>query len=258
MQKFELKNRHGLKIIGVLEKPDDNIGGTCIVMHGWGGNRNKSTVQAAKQGFLEAGFQTFNFDATHSFGESEGNFEQSTLTTFWEDLEHVVKWAQLQEWFVGPLALTGHSKGGYAVARYAEEHGKEVAYLVPIAPVVSGKLSYEAFKERDPEGLKEWERTGILIREGSEGDKKIQRWSQMTERLNHDLLLNASKITMPVLFIVGSEDTSCPPKHIKLLLDLIPEGNKKMEIIHGAPHSFHKIEEREICKEIIKDWLNKM
>ena len=255
MQKLELKNRKGLNIVGVLETPATNSKGTCIVQHGWGGHRNKVTTQAIKNGFLEAGFQTFNFDTTHSFGESEGNFEQSTLGSFWEDFEDVVTWVKKQDWFVAPLALTGHSKGAYSAVRYAEEYPDDVGFVVPVAPVVSGELSFEAHKESNPEDFAKWEKEGVLVREGSEGDTKIQHWSTMLERLNHNLIPNAFKLTMPILFIVGSEDTSCPPKHILKLLEAIPEGKKSIEIIQGAPHSFHKKEELENCTNLIKDWL---
>ena len=256
MKKFEIKNRHGLKIVGVLETNTDTPKGTCVVLHGWGGHRNKETTQAMKNAFLQAGFQTFNFDATHSFGESDGDFQQSTLGTFYEDFEDVANWVKNQDWFVSPLAVTGHSKGGYAATRYAEEYPNDVGYAAPVAPVVSGKLSFEIHKEIDPEGFAKWEKEGVRIREGSEGDTKIQNWSQMLERLQHDLLVKADKLTMPILFVVGSEDTSCPPKHIQQLFNLIPEGKKTLKVLEGAPHSFHKKEEQEACSKTILDWLN--
>lgn len=167
MEKLTLQNRKGLKIVGVLENPAGEIKGTCVVQHGWGGHKDKPTVQTMKNAFLESGFQTFNFDATHSYGESDGDFEQSTLGSFWEDLEDVTKWVQEQDWFVGPLALTGHSKGGYAVTRYAEEHPDEVSYLVPVAPVVSGKMSYEAAKKYRPEEFEKWKKEGVIERVGN-------------------------------------------------------------------------------------------
>lgn len=257
MQKMELANRNGLKIVGVLESRNNTPRGTCIVQHGWGGHRDKDTVQAIKNAFLDADFQTFNFDATHSFGESDGDFEQSTLGTFWEDFEDVANWVKKQDWFIAPLAVTGHSKGGYAATRYAEEYPEEVGFAVPVAPVISGELSFEAHKENDPEALAKWEKEGTLTRVGSEGDVKVQHWSQMIERLNHDLLKKGSALTMPILFVVGSEDTSCPPKHIQKLFDVIPNGNKDFQIIQGVPHSFHKKDEQEACKKVIEDWLNK-
>jgi alpha-beta hydrolase superfamily lysophospholipase len=95
---------------------------------------------ALESAFLKNGFQTFNFDTTNSFNESDGKYAQSRLGLHYEDFEDVVKWAQQQDWFVAPLALTGHSMGGYSAARYAEDYPKEVALTAPIAPVVSGVL----------------------------------------------------------------------------------------------------------------------
>jgi len=225
MKKLALQNRKGLKIIGVLEKPEGEIRGTCIVQHGWGGHKDKPTIQAAKNAFLESGFQTFNFDTTNSFGESDGDFEKSTLGQFWEDLEDVVKWAQKQNWFVRPLALTGHSKGGYAIARYAEEYPDEVDYLVPVAPLVSGKMSYEAHKKYHPENLKKWQAEGVIERFSREGWLRREHWFQMEERLQHDLLPNADKLKMPVLLIVGSKDESCL-EQVHSFHDAIPDGKK--------------------------------
>jgi len=255
MKKFELKNRYELKIVGVLETSGNTPRGTCVIQHGWGGHKDKATVQSIKDTFLKAGFQTFNFDATHSFGESEGNFEQSTLGSFWEDFEDVTNWVRIQGWFLGPLAVSGHSKGAYAAVRYAEEYPTDVGFVVAIAPVVSGELSFEAHKENNPEEFAQWEQEGVLTRIGSEGDIKVQHWSQMKERLNHNLLVNAEKLTMPILFITGSKDTSCPPKHIQQLFDHIPGGNKTFEIIENAPHSFNTNTQQKECERIIENWL---
>jgi len=254
--KIKLQNRKGQMIVGVLEKPIGEIRGTCVLQHGWGGHKDKPTMQVIKDSFLESGFQTFNFDTTNSFGESDGDFEKSTLGLFWEDLEDVVKWVQKQDWFVKPLALSGHSKGGYSVARYAEEHPDEVDYLVPVAPVVSGKLSFEAHKMVDSNELEKWEKEGILERIGTEGDLKRQHWFQMEERLQHDLLPNASKLIMPTLLLVGSDDTSCPPQHIKTLYDAMPTGKKEIVVLEGAPHSYREESAQKDCKNAIKDWLS--
>ncbi len=254
MEKIELKNRKGQKIVGVLEIPKGEIKGTCIVQHGWGGNRNKPTVQAMKGAFLESGFQTFNFDTTNSFGESDGDYEKSTLGLHWEDFEDVTKWAQKQDWFVGPLALTGHSKGGYSAIRYAEEHPEEVSYVVPVAPVASGKMSFEAQKRYHPEKFKELKEKGVIEKIGKDGNIKRNYWFQFEERLQHDLFPNITKVTMPVLLIIGSEDTSCF-EQTEVLYNALPEENKEIKIIKGAPHSYYEVKEQEACKRYIRDWL---
>lgn len=254
MEKLTLQNRKNQKIVGVLEKPEGAIRGTCIVQHGWGSHRNKTTVQAMKNGFLESGFQTFNFDTTNSFGESDGNFEKSTLGSFWKDLEDVVKWAQQQDWFIGALALTGHSKGGYAVTRYAEEYPNEVSYLVPVAPLVSGKMSHEAHKKYRPKQFERWQKEGVLEDIGKEGNLRRKHWFQMEERLQHDLLPKVHVLKMPILLIVGGEDESCF-EQTTTLFEALPEETKELIIIPGAPHSFYLESEQEACKKAIKDWL---
>lgn len=257
MKKLNLKNRKGQDIVGVLEKPEGKVKGTCVVQHGWGSYKEKPTVQAMKNGFLESGFQTFNFDTTNSFGESDGNFEKSTLGLHWEDLEDVAKWVQQQDWFIGPLALTGHSKGGYSVVRYAEEHSEEVGYLVSVAPVVSGKLSFKATEEREPGKLEKWKQDGVMESTSEKtGITKRKHWFQMEERLQHDLLPNIDKLTMPTLLIVGSKDEHCL-KQTQILFDTIQGSNKEIKIIKGAPHSYYKKSEQEECTNAIKNWLSK-
>lgn len=254
---LELKNRKGQRIVADLEKPEGAVKGTCIIEHGWGAHRKKSTILAIKKGFLESGFQVFVFDVPNSSNESEGKFEDSTLTTFAEDLEDVVKWVENQEWFVKPLALSGHSKGGYSVVRYAQKHPSEVDFLVPIAPVVSGKLSFETNMKRDAEGFARWKETGTMTRTGRDGKVYVHHWRQMEERLNHDLVPDAKKLTMLALFIVGSKDESCPPEHIRILFDALPEGKKDMKIIEGSAHSFYEEDEKNACTQTIKEWLAK-
>ncbi len=210
-----------------------------------------------KNAFLESGFQTFNFDATNSFNESDGDFEKSTLGLHWEDLEDVVKWAQKQDWFTGKLALTGHSKGGYAVVRYAEEYPKEVSLIVAVAPVVSGKLSFEIHRKIKPEELKEWKEKGVIETIAKDtGIVKRKHWFQMEERLNHNLIPKASKLTMPILLVVGEKDTSCPVEYMRILANALPiETKKKIAMIKNAPHSFYEKQEQEDCKNTIKYWL---
>jgi len=256
MEKITLKNRKGQNIVGLLEKPMGEIKGTAVLQHGWGSRKESNTIQSVKKGFQEAGFQTFNFDTTNSFNESDGDYEESTLGLHWEDFEDVVKWLQEQDWFGGPLAVSGHSKGGYSVVRYAEEHPGEVGFIVSVAPVVSGKLSFEASLKRDPDLLKKWKEEGVKVSEKNANIKR-EHWFQMEERLQHDLLPNADRVISPTLFIVGEYDLSCPVEQIRQLYEVMGTEDKELKIITGAPHSFYKKEEQKECSGFITDWLNK-
>ncbi len=257
IKKLELKNRKEQKIVGNLEIPNGDIAGTCVVQHGYSGFKEQPSVQAMKDAFLKNGFITFTFDTTNSFGESDGKFEDARIGLHAEDFEDVVKWVQKQEWFKGPLAITGTSMGGYAVLSYAEKHPDEVAYCVSVAPVVSGGLLKESKEEREPGVLKKWEESGWMETESRSKPGLIRRspWEVMVEYMNHDLLPNAKKLTMPVLIVGGTKDTSIPPKHLEILFDAMPEGNKEIKIIKDLPHTPREEGELDALRTAIDEWI---
>ncbi len=260
MEKIILQNRKGQNIVGILEKPENGtIIGTAVIEHGYGGFKEQKHILAMRDAFLENGFVTFNFDATNTFGESDGDFEKATLGLHTEDFEDVTEWIQEQNWFTGPLAITGHSMGGYACARYAETFPEKVSFCLPIAPVVSGQLSWDALREFKPEEFNEWREKGMLEDESRSKPGAIKRkpWSHMEERLGHDLLPDAHKLTMPLFLFVGTEDTAIPPKHVRLLFDTIPEGNKTLVVADGAPHTYKTEKDISFLRNEIDKWLKK-
>ncbi len=257
MEKISLQNRKGLKIVGLYKKPEGEIKGTCVLEHGWSGRKEASHILSIQEVFLEYGYQVFNFDATNSFNESEGRFEDSRLGLHYEDMEDVCKWVQTQEWFVGPLVLSGHSMGGYAAARYAEEYPEEVGGIAPIAPVVSGELTTESKERREPGMVARWKQEGFLVSESASTPGLIKRapYAVHEEWLTHDLLPQAHKLTMPVFLLTGTEDESCPPDHIQKLFDAIPHQNKRFEIIEGAPHTYRTEEDLKVLRQKLGQWL---
>ncbi len=256
MQKFEIKNRKGLKIVGELHTPE-NPTGLAFTMHGLGGFKEQPGIMALVDTLLAKEYVIVNFDATNSFGESEGAYEHATMQLHYEDLVDVIEWAKTQSWYQEPFAIAGHSLGGYAVAQYAEDHAKEVKAVFPFALVVSGQLSYEATEKFYPDKLKSWKESGWKEEQSNSKPGIIKRlpWSHMEERLLHDLRPSASKLTMPVLFVVGENDTSCPSDSQKILYDLVP-GKKELHIVPNAPHTFKTPEHIEILKNIFSTWLS--
>ena len=152
-----------------------------------------------------------------------------------------------------------HSLGGISTALYAENYPERVKAVAPISAVVSGKLSLETARYEGNNTLEEWKKTGWQIRgsQSKPGVIKKLPWSHMEDRLKHDLLEKAEKLTMPVLLIVGEKDDGTPPEHQKILFDAIPTENKELHIIKDAPHTFRDKEQLEEIKKIIKEWIKK-
>ncbi len=253
-----IKNRKNQKIVVIVEKSELQKD-LAFVMHGLGGFKEQPHIQVMAEAFRENGYTVVRFDTTNTLGESDGNYEDATITNYYEDLEDVIKWSESQEWYEEPFILAGHSLGGISVALFAENFPEKVKALAPISTVVSGELSIEAYRRYKPDKFKEWERTGWKVEKSHSklGTEKRLKWSHMLDRLKYNLLLRADKLTMPVLLIVGSEDKSTPPEHQKILYEALPEP-KELHIIKDAPHTFRAPGHLFEMRQIFNKWIARL
>lgn len=254
MEKIFIKNRHDQKIAVVIEKPEKPIG-LAFVMHGLGGFKEQPYVRTFIQSFLDNNYLVISFDTTNTFGESDGDYGDATVTNYYEDLEDVINWSKNQKWYQEPFILCGHSLGGICVALYAENYPDKIKALAPISTVVSGKLSLQAHK---PGEMEDWEKTGWRTTIGySSGIVKKLKWSHIEDRLKYDLLEKVDKLIMPTIIIVGELDESCPPPHQEILFKALP-GVKELHIINGAPHTFKEPEHLKKIYQIMDKWLKSL
>ncbi len=207
MNKFELKNRHNEKIVGIVE----NLSGKKLVfvVHGLSGHKEQLHLENIAKTFIDINYTVVRFDCTHSFNESEGSYENATLTGYLDDLEDVIEWAKEQSWFKVPFTLAGHSMGGYAVSRYSQIHDNLVDTLISFAPVISGKTMLDSRKIDHPDIMKKWEETGVLIEESYSRPgfiKKLNWHPHNTDAMRHDLMFFSEDISAKTLVIYGDSD----------------------------------------------------
>jgi pimeloyl-ACP methyl ester carboxylesterase len=247
-----IKNRKGQNIVVIVEKVP-NPKGMAIVMHGLSGNKEQSHIVVFAEAFKEEGYTTIRFDTTNTFGESDGKYEDATITSYYEDLEDVIAWSKTQEWYMEPFCLVGHSLGGISIILYAEKHPEEVKGLAPISTVLSGKLSVDVY---GLEVIKQWQDTGWNEEKSPRVPGGIKRlpWSHMLDRLKYDVLPEANKLAMSVLLIVGDKDDGTPLEHQRLLYDVLP-GKKELHVIKNAPHTFITPSHLKEIKKILKKWI---
>lgn len=253
MNKETIKNRYGLKIVTLLEKAVDPVG-LVIVVHGLGGFKEQPHIETFAQAFKDVNYNVLRYDATHSFGESEGSYEEATTTSYYEDLEDVISWAQKQDWYIEPFVLVGHSLGSMVSILYAEKYPNKVKALAPIATAVSGQL----MKENYGSVLKEWQEKGILERPSVSrpGVMKRLNWGFVEDSLQYDVLTEVNKLTIPNLLIVGDQDKSTPVEDQQRLFDKL-SSPKELHIIKGATHNFRRSEYLKEIKEIFDFWIKK-
>lgn len=254
MTKLTIQNRRNQKIIVLLEQAQDSKG-LVIIAHGLGGNKDELQIVTVAEVFKEKHYTVVCFDATNTFGESDGTYEDATVTSYKEDLENVITWVKKQSWYREPFVLVGHSLGGITTTLYAEEHPKEVKALAPISAVISGNLSTKTPKYISTRA--NWEKEGWIAEKSSTVPSRIKRlpWSHMVDRLKYDVLPNTNKLTMPVLCIVGDMDDTTPPEHQKLFYEKL-QGRKEMHIIKDASHTFKTPEHLNEIKQIFCKWID--
>ena len=235
-EKIFTVNRRGQRL-AVLVEPQPDQKGVVFIMHGLGGNKDGPMQVALAEEFRHANYTVVRFDTTNTFGESDGKFEDATVTSSCADLEDVIGWAKTQAWYQEPFVLAGHSLGGLCTALYAQRYPERVKALAPLSTVVSGKLSLEVPSQA--ERWQEWQRTGWQERDSATqpGVTKRLPWLHMEDRLRYDLLPKASRLTMSVFLLAGDLDDRTPPAHQQLLLAALP-GPKEFHVIAGGPHTF--------------------
>lgn len=247
-QRLAIKNRHGLKLVIQVDEPDTPKD-LVFIAHGQGGFMRQKHIEAFTEAFLENNFRVVRFDATHSIGESEGDIIDVTYDGYVEDLEDVINWARSQEWFKQPFALCGQSMGAQSTAWYAEQHPEEVKYLAPIAPTVNFDLWVKTMDSKD---RMDWEEKGYKVEasRSKPGVAKKIGWGVAESLKKFDLIPNADRLTMPILFLAGEFDQPCPIENQMELYERIPSKNKTFIKIAGAEHSFRNAKTQEYGKEV--------
>ena len=256
MEKVRIKNRKDQTIVVGLDILS-NSKGIAFIAHGLSGFKEQTHILAIAEAFWESNYSTIRWDSTNTLGESDGRMEDATVTSSFEDLEDVIGWASNQEWFNEPFILTGHSLGGMCSGLFAEKYPNRVKALAPISTTVSGKLWKEI---KDPKELKEWEERGYEERVSNSRPGIIRRvgWNLMKDGMKYDLLVNSNFLTMPLLMVVGSKDTSTPYIQQKILFDAAAATRKEIHVIENSPHTFREPAHIAELKNYFLAWLKKI
>lgn len=246
-------NRKNLKMSVTIEGTNQNKE-LAILTHGIGNNKEAEVLKTISKTFNSKGYTTVRFDTTNAFeGESEGKFENATITNHQEDLEDLIEWAKKQSWHKEPFILVGNSMGGLCAGVHAQKFPSEIKGLILIASMVSGELASEGYPQPL---LDNWEKIGFFEWE-DKGKIKRLNWKFVPDAKNQDLLKHINTLTMSTLIISGNNDPNAPEKHQQILYDKLPEP-KEMRIIKDGEHDLDKPENLKEIRELIEDWITKL
>lgn len=240
-RKIYIQNKNSLSLAALLREAaldDRNQADSAsfynnalvVVCHGFTGSK-EGRGHALKMGdeLAALGFSTLLFDFA-GCGESEGNWEDLTLTGQIRDLASVVKWCRGEGF--SRIILTGRSFGGSTVIGYASRD-KQISAICTWAAVARPDLFFSQFIDDRLEGPAE----DVIVFEGA-GERLELKRGFFQDLYKHNLLECTAAISPSSLLVIhGSSDESVPCKDAELIYNTALEP-KKIVIVEGADHRF--------------------
>ncbi len=118
-EKIEFANDEGVALAAILDSPDETETRACALFaHCFTCSKDLRAARAISKALADEGIAVLRFDFT-GLGESEGEFAESNFSSNVNDIVAAARY--LAEAQGGPSILVGHSLGGAAVLRAAEQ-----------------------------------------------------------------------------------------------------------------------------------------
>lgn len=250
MKKVFIQNRKNQKIAVTIEN-ENGKQWLVFVMHWLGDCKESEHIVAYWMPFLARDFVVVKFDTTNTYGESDGDFEDATLTNYYEDLEDVIQWAKMQPFYKEKFVLLGHSLWAISCAIYSYNFGDLIACSILLSSPINFQMSKSSYSNEE---LENWEKTWYM-QEDWGGFIVRLKWNYMEDKKKYNLLEYADKYKMPILMIAWEKDTVTPYEHQKQLYNLITS-KKQLSVIKNWPHTFSDPKHFEEIQGIIGKWLD--
>lgn len=239
-QQLAITNREGAALSTLLCWSDENKPGRIsakakpliITCHGFTGSKEGSGRALDMAGDLaNLGFNSLLFDFA-GCGQSEGDWENISLSGQIADLEAVVEWCRRQGFT--KIILNGRSFGGTTVLCYAARDKSIAAVCTWAAVARLANLFESRVRETEVHGGNP---DDLVTLKGEEGAVSLKKRFFLDLRKHYPLEAAAALTPRPLLLIHGSDDQSVPLEDAKLLYQQAAQP-KQLSVIEGADHRF--------------------
>jgi pimeloyl-ACP methyl ester carboxylesterase len=231
----------GLKLRGAMHQPETSAPAPVVILfHGFTGTKMEAhrIFLKTSRALEMAGIGSVRFDFS-GHGESDGDFENMTLTREIEEARAILAYVQSLAW-VDPsrIGLLGFSLGGAIASVVAGKARQGIKALALWAPAGNAypdiKMIVENSSAPDPEYYHLW---GYAWKKTALEDMK--RW---------EIYRDAADYQGPVLLLHGDADQSIPIVDSERYLALY-DNSARMQIIRDANHSFdHRSWEKQVIE----------
>ena len=249
MEKLTIKNSFGEKLAGAFYK-NNKSNKLIIFCHGRLVTKDNPFYVEICELLFKHGFNVFSFDFSGN-GESEGKFEECTISKDIEDIKSVADFFKKKNYEI--FCLVGHSQGAVEALLHQAKYNSaesviDISGLADQRDMTTRKYAKEQINEINKKGF-----TAIKY------DNKQWNISKkyFYDRAGYgDIRNQVKKIKVPVLALHGTEDEDINYKN-GLKMKKILKKKDKFVAIQGASHFYSNPKHRKILFDSILDWLEK-
>ena len=137
--KFDFYNKRREKLSGILEQPEGEAKAYALFAHCFTCTKDIIATSVISKALMAKGIGVLRFDFT-GLGSSQGDFSETNFSSNVQDLLSACK--ELEVKFKHPEILIGHSLGGAAVLKAANELDKVKAVITIGSPSDASHVSH--------------------------------------------------------------------------------------------------------------------
>lgn len=216
------------KVCGILSSM--GIDTPIVIMcHGFTTNKNSKKLLRLQKELNNKHISTLRIDL-FAHGESEGNFEDITLTNAINSAFGAINFCK--EKGFRKIGLIGSSFGG-ATCILTSSKSKDLFVLGLISPVCD---YYERDQEKYKDELKDWKNKGFKIHKNSKGQEFRLNYSFIEDQENNRGYQACENIDIPTIIIHGDADKSVSVEQSIKISKIIKDC--KLEIIKDCGHHY--------------------
>jgi putative redox protein len=246
-EKTSFTNRRGQKLAGMLHLPDGTPAQCAVLAPCFTCTYQIAPIRDAARALERAGIAALRIDYAGS-GESEGRFEDATLTTESEDAEDAARFV-LQRFGLPRLHLIGHSMGGGVSLRAADALGPACASVTTI----SSDPRPDAFEKIFGREIVERARSlGKVMVDTGAGEYPLTR-ALVDDLAAFDFVGLARKLRgrgLPLLHLHGDRDELI---RLEVVQRAAAADDVTLQVVKGGDHLFTDRDARaRLCERVVK------
>lgn len=197
-EKVSFKGAFGDTLSAKIDYPDTGVVKSWVLFaHGFSIGKDLKPIRTISRSLVEDGYGMLRFDFT-GLGESEGNFSDTNFSSNCEDLRHAASY--LREFKKAPCVLIGHSFGGTAALKVADEIPEVKAVATIGSPCDTTHIVHQ-FADQITEIEEEGEAKVLL------GGRPFTIKEQFLEDIeNHNIALEIKDLNRSLLIFHSPQD----------------------------------------------------